>query len=93
MGLSGNLTNWLPNYQFFCCCFGNPLGHSTPSTLGKFGSILPPYFPGVGLPYKRDGGAHRLAQGFKLKILVSLKEFGVEIHYLFSQSGMLKAVH
>ena len=62
MGLSGNLTNWLPNFQFFCCGVGNPLGSSTPpSTLGKFGSILLPYFPGVGLPYKRDGGAHRLA--------------------------------
>ena len=58
MGLSENLTNnWRPNFQFFCCGLDNQLG----STSGKFGSILLPYFPEVGLPYKRDRGSGRLA--------------------------------
>ena len=32
----------------------------------------------VGLPYKSDGDACRLALGYKLKILASLRVFGTE---------------
>ena len=35
----------------------------------------------VGLPYKSDGDARRLALGYKLQILVSLRVFGIESHY------------
>ena len=40
-------------------------------------------YPG-GLPYKTDGDARPLALGCKLQILVSLKVFGMESHYIFA---------
>ena len=33
------------------------------------------------LPYKSDGDARRLALGYKLQILASLRVFGIESHY------------
>ena len=39
-------------------------------------------YPG-GLPYKTDGDARPLALGCKLQILVSLKVFGMESHYIY----------
>ena len=37
---------------------------------------------GGGLPYKRDGDARRLALGCKLQILVTLRVFEMESHYI-----------
>ena len=34
------------------------------------------------LPYKRNGDARRLALGCKLQLLVSLRVFGIESHYI-----------
>ena len=38
--------------------------------------------PGEGLPDKNDADARRLALGCKLQILVSLRVFGMESHYI-----------
>ena len=48
--------------------------------------------PGEGLPYKSDGDARRLALGCKSQILVSLRVFGMESHYLPFQVS-LSIVH
>ena len=48
--------------------------------------------PGEGLPYKSDGDARRLALGCKSQILVSLRMFGMESHYLPIQVS-LSIVH
>ena len=40
------------------------------------------YPRGGGLPYKRDGDARRLALGCKLQILVTLRVFEMESHYI-----------
>jgi len=42
--------------------------------------VVDSYRPRGGLPYKSDGDARRLALGFKLQILVSLRVFGMESH-------------
>ena len=42
----------------------------------------PPGGGGGGLPYRSDRDACRLALGCKLQILVSLRVFGMESHYI-----------
>ena len=37
---------------------------------------------GGGIQYKSDKDAHHLALGFRLQILVSLRVFGMERHYI-----------
>ena len=52
--------------------------------------------PGEGLPYKSDGDARRLALGCKSQVLVSLRMFGMESHYLpiqVSLSIVLKKIY
>ena len=48
--------------------------------------------PGGELTYKSDGDARRLALGCKWQILVSLRVFGMERHYLPIQVS-LSIVH
>ena len=44
--LSGNLTNWLHNFEFFCFSrLGNQLGNSTPLPWGSLGLFCYPGFP------------------------------------------------
>ena len=44
--LSGNLTNWLHNFEFFCfSLLGNQLGNSTPLPWGSLGLFCYPGFP------------------------------------------------
>ena len=46
-----------------------------------------------GLPYKSDGDTHLLALGCKFQILVSLRVFGMESHYICPFRYHLSTVH
>ena len=45
---------------------------------------------GERIQYKTDGQARRLALGGKLQILVSLRVFGMESHYNFKETLVMK---
>ena len=69
-----------------CLCFVNDdrkwRGHLTGTPPIKSARIIRYCRPGVRLPYDSDGDARRLALGLILRILVTLRVFEMDSHYI-----------